>query len=63
MHHLHLHRTSSSWSVTHSDTVPSPFDEVIPAKLCCIASDQRYTGKHPPEFPPSTVKFSSNSHQ
>ncbi|KAJ8595719.1 hypothetical protein M405DRAFT_837637 [Rhizopogon salebrosus TDB-379] len=52
-----------SWSVTLFDTVPSPSDKVIPAELCRIASNRRYTGKHPPEFPPSTVKFPSNSHQ
>ena len=62
MHHLHLHRTS--WSVAlAADMVSSPSDEVIPAELCCIANDQRYTGKHLPEFPPSMVKFSSNSYQ
>ena len=62
MHHLHLHRTS--WSVALTDTVSSPSDEVIPAELlCCIANDQRYTDKHPPEFPPSMVMFSSHNHQ
>ncbi|KAJ8597079.1 hypothetical protein M405DRAFT_11437 [Rhizopogon salebrosus TDB-379] len=60
MQHLHLHRTS--WSVTLFDTVPSPSHEDIPAELCCIANDQRYTGKHPPEFLPSMVKFFSNNH-
>jgi hypothetical protein len=64
MHHLRLPHTSLS--VALSDTVPLPSDEVIPAELCCIAGvagDQRYTGKRPPEFPPSMVKLSSDSHQ
>jgi eukaryotic translation initiation factor 2C len=38
-------------------------DEVIPTELCCIAGDQRYTRKLPPEFLPSMVKFSSKSPQ
>ncbi|KAJ8592794.1 hypothetical protein M405DRAFT_859423 [Rhizopogon salebrosus TDB-379] len=38
-------------------------DEVIPAELCRIAGDQRYTRKLPPEFSPSMVKFSSKSPQ
>ncbi|OJA17422.1 hypothetical protein AZE42_04820 [Rhizopogon vesiculosus] len=36
-------------------------DEVIPAELCRIASDQRYTRKLPAEFSASMVKFSSKS--
>ncbi|KAG2158147.1 Piwi-domain-containing protein [Suillus bovinus] len=38
-------------------------DEVIPAELCNIAPDQRYTRKLPPEFSPSMVKFSSKNPQ
>ncbi|KAG2061216.1 Piwi-domain-containing protein [Suillus hirtellus] len=34
-------------------------DEVIPAEMCAIAPDQRYTRKLPPEFSPMMVKFSS----
>lgn len=38
-------------------------DEVIPAEMCNIAPDQRYTRKLPPEFSPSMVKFSSKNPQ
>ncbi|KAJ8584912.1 hypothetical protein M405DRAFT_721491, partial [Rhizopogon salebrosus TDB-379] len=36
---------------------------VIPAELCHIAGDQRYTRKLPPKFSPSMVKISSKSPQ
>ncbi|KAG1781228.1 hypothetical protein EV702DRAFT_921964, partial [Suillus placidus] len=36
---------------------------VIPAEMCNIAPDQRYTGKLPPEFSPMMVKFSSKNPQ
>lgn len=38
-------------------------DEVIPAEMCIIAPDQRYTRKLPPEFSSSMVKFSSKNPQ
>ncbi|KAG2348507.1 Piwi-domain-containing protein [Suillus weaverae] len=38
-------------------------DEVIPAEMCNIAPDQRFTRKLPPEFSPLMVKFSSKSPQ
>ncbi|KAG1858414.1 Piwi domain-containing protein [Suillus subalutaceus] len=38
-------------------------DEVIPAEMCVIAPDQRYTRKLPPEFSPTMVKFSSKNPQ
>ncbi|KAG0695755.1 hypothetical protein DFH29DRAFT_770330, partial [Suillus ampliporus] len=34
---------------------------VIPAELCKIAPDQRYTRKLPPEFSAPMVKFSSKN--
>lgn len=36
-------------------------DEVIPAEMCIIAPDQRYTKKLPPEFSSLMVKFSSKN--
>ncbi|KAG2133863.1 ribonuclease H-like domain-containing protein [Suillus cothurnatus] len=38
-------------------------DEVIPAEMCKIAPDQRYTRKLPPEFSSLMVKFSSKNPQ
>jgi eukaryotic translation initiation factor 2C len=38
-------------------------DEVIPAEMCVIAPDQRYTRKLPPEFSSLMVKFSSKNPQ
>ncbi|KAG1819562.1 ribonuclease H-like domain-containing protein [Suillus subaureus] len=38
-------------------------DEVIPAEMCLIAPDQRYTRKLPPEFSSTMVKFSSKNPQ
>ncbi|KIK45842.1 hypothetical protein CY34DRAFT_22361 [Suillus luteus UH-Slu-Lm8-n1] len=38
-------------------------DEVIPAEMCIIAPDQRYTRKLPPEFSSLMVKFSSKNPQ
>lgn len=38
-------------------------DEVIPAEMCIIAPDQRYTRRLPPEFSAPMVKFSSKNPQ
>jgi hypothetical protein len=45
MHHLHLPYTLLECHTLRHGTVAD--DEVIPAELCHIASDQRYTRKLP----------------